>query len=150
VDLLNRSIDGDSWEGPSIREILDGVSAADAALHPVEGVHSIWELVHHATAWVRAAHQRVLGNVCELEGESDWPPVRDRSERAWAAAFEDLRRAQGELIATLRTLTDADLGAAVPNREYDRAYLLYGLSRHHAYHAGQMSLLKRALPAKRR
>jgi uncharacterized damage-inducible protein DinB len=148
VDQLNRSIDGDPWEGPPIRDILDGVSAVDAASHPVEGVHSMWELVHHVTAWVGAAHQRVLGNVCELEGESDWPPVRDRSERAWAAAFEDLRRAQRELVATLSTLTDADLEADVPNREYDRAHLLYGLARHHAYHAGQMSLLKRALRAK--
>ena len=60
-------------------------------------------------------------------------------------SLEDLRRSQSELIATLRTLSDADLNGPVPNRDYDRAHLLHGLVQHHAYHAGQMSLLKRAL-----
>ena len=145
VDQLHRSLEGDSWQGPSIRELVEGVTAAEAAAHPVPGAHSIWELVHHVTAWVRAVHARVLGNVCELEGADDWPPVRDAGEDAWRASFEDLRRAQKELLATLATLTDADLDGPVPNRAYDRAHLLHGLTQHHAYHTGQMAVLKRAL-----
>ena len=145
IDQLHRSLEGDSWQGASIGEILEGVTAPEAAAHPVPGGHSIWELVYHVTAWVRAVHSRVLGKVSELEGEADWPPVRDINENAWTAAFEDLRRSQSELIATLKTLTDVDLNAPVPNRDYDRAHLLHGLAQHHAYHAGQMSLLKRAL-----
>lgn len=145
IDQLHRSVEGDSWQGASIREILEGVNAREAAAHPVPGGHSIWELVYHITAWVRAVHSRVLGKVSELEGEADWPPVRDTSENAWTDAFEDLRRSQSELIATLKTLRDVDLNAPVPNRDYDRAHLLHGLTQHHAYHAGQMSLLKRAL-----
>jgi uncharacterized damage-inducible protein DinB len=144
VDQLRRSLEGDSWHGPSVSEILDGVTAAQAAAHPVSGAHSIWELLHHVTAWVRAVHSRVLGSATELEGEADWPPVRDTGERAWTAALEDLRRAQADLIATLGTLHDVDLRGPVPNRDYDRAHLLHGLTQHHAYHAGQMSLLKRA------
>jgi uncharacterized damage-inducible protein DinB len=108
-------------------------------------VHSIWELVYHVTAWVRAVHTRVQGTISELEGEADWPPVRDTREDAWAAALEDLRRSQSELIATLKTLSDIDLSASVPNRDYDRAHLLHGLAQHHAYHSGQMSMLKRVL-----
>ncbi len=145
VDQLQRSLEGDSWQGSSIREILDGVTAEQAASHPVPGAHSMWELVHHATAWVRAVHARVLGRVTEPEGEADWPPVRDAGERAWVAANEDLRRAQADLLATLRTMSDGDLDGPVPNRDYDRAHLLHGLIQHHAYHAGQMALLKRAL-----
>ena len=145
IDQLHRSMEGDSWQGLSIREILEGVNAGEAAAHPVPGGHSIWELVYHVTAWVRAVHARVLGKVTELDGEADWPPVRDIGEKAWMDAFEDLRRSQSELIATLKTLSDIDLNAPVPNRDYDRAHLLHGLTQHHAYHAGQMSLLKRTL-----
>ena len=145
IDQLHRSLEGDSWQGASIGEILEGLTAPEAAAHAVPGGHSIWELVYHVTAWVRAVHSRVLGKVSELEGEADWPPVRDTNENAWTAAFEDLRRSQSELIATLKTLSDVDLNAPVPNRDYDRAHLLHGLAQHHAYHAGQMSLLKRAL-----
>jgi len=145
IDQLHRSVEGDSWQGASMREILEGVNAVEAAAHPVPGGHSIWEIVYHVTAWVRAVHSRVLGKVMELGGEADWPPVRDTSEKAWTEAFKDLRLAQSELIATLKTLSDGDLNAPVPNRDYDRAHLLHGLAQHHAYHAGQMSLLKRAL-----
>jgi hypothetical protein len=144
VDQLQRSLDGDSWQGASIREILEGVTATEAAAHPVPDAHSIWELVYHVTAWVRAVHSRVRGRISELEGEADWPPVHDLGQSAWSAALEDLRRSQSELIATLRTLSDSELNAAVPNRDYDRAHLLHGLAQHHAYHAGQMALLKRA------
>ena len=144
VDDLERAIDGDSWQGPSIREILDGVTPTDASSHPIAGAHSIWELVYHVTAWVRAVHERVLGNVCEPEGDNDWPPVRDTSDSAWVQAFVNLRAAQRELVRTLNALTDAEMSAAVPNREYDRAHMLHGLAHHHAYHAGQMALLKRA------
>ena len=145
IDQLHRSLEGDSWQGASIREILEGVTAREAAAHPVSGGHSIWELVYHVTAWVRAVHSRVLGKVSELDGEADWPPVRDTGDNSWASAFEDLCRSQSELIATLKTMSDADLNAAVPNRDYDRAHLLHGLIQHHAYHAGQMSLLKKAM-----
>jgi uncharacterized damage-inducible protein DinB len=145
IDQFHRSLEGDSWQGASIREILEGVNFGEAAAHPLPGGHSIWELVYHITAWVRAVHLRVLGKVSELEGEADWPPVGDISENAWMASLEDLRRSQSDLIATLKTLSDVDLNAPVPNRNYDRAHLLHGLTQHHAYHAGQMSLLKRAL-----
>lgn len=118
VDQLHRSLEGDSWQGASIREVLEGVTVTEAAAHPVPGAHSMWELLYHVTAWVRAVHSRVLGRVSELEGEADWPPARDITENAWAAAFDYLRRSQSELIATLRTLSDVDLNAPVPNRDY--------------------------------
>lgn len=77
VDQLHRSLEGDSWQGASIREVLEGVTVIEAAAHPVPGAHSMWELLYHVTAWVRAVHSRVLGRVSELEGEADWPPARD-------------------------------------------------------------------------
>ena len=144
VDELSRALERDPWHGPAISDVLEGVDAAEAAAHPIGGAHSIWELVHHVTAWVRAVHLRVKGSICELEAEADWPPVREPSERAWTAAVEDLRRAQAELIATLRKRSDADLSATTPNRDYDLEHLLDGLTQHHAYHTGQMAIIKNA------
>ena len=144
IDELTRALDNDPWHGPSIDDVVGGLSAADASAHPVTGAHSVWEILHHVTAWVRAVHTRVRGDICELEGEADWPPVRDASQQAWAAALEDLHSAQSQLIATLRTLRDAELTAVTPNRDYDIEHLLRGLIQHHAYHTGQMALLKSA------
>ena len=145
VDELTRSLQGEPWHGPSMLDIIGGLNAAAASAHPVAGTHSIWEIVHHATAWVRAVHARVGGNICELEGDADWPPVREAGDEAWTAAVADLLAAQSELISTLRTLRMTDLASITPNRDYDIEHLLRGLIQHHAYHAGQMALLKRAL-----
>jgi hypothetical protein len=57
LDQLHRSAEGDSWQGASIREILEGVNAREAATHPA---HSIWEIVYHVTAWVRLAGEDKL------------------------------------------------------------------------------------------
>jgi uncharacterized damage-inducible protein DinB len=148
IDELTRALESDPWHGPAIHDVVTGLSAVDACAHPVPGAHSIWELVHHVTAWVRAVHMRVNGKVCELEGEADWPPVRETNEKAWAAAINDLGVAHSELIATLKTLRDAQLSAVTPNRDYDLEHLLRGLIQHHAYHTGQMALLKSASRAR--
>jgi uncharacterized damage-inducible protein DinB len=144
IDELKRALEHDPWYGPSIEEVIADMSAADAAAYPVNGAHSVWELVHHMTAWVRAVDSRVKGHVCELEGETDWPPVREASEKAWAAARDDLHRAQSELVATLRTSGDSMLSTITPNRDYDLEHLLDGLVQHHAYHTGQMAIIKNA------
>ena len=144
IDELTRALEHDPWYGPSIQEVIGDLSAADADAHAVNGAHSVWELVHHVAAWTRAIHARVQGDICELQGEADWPPVRETSDAAWATARDDLRRAQSELIATLRTFDDSKLTAITPNRDYDLEHLLDGLIQHHAYHTGQMVLVKNA------
>lgn len=149
VEQLHRSIEIDPWHGPSVLQVLDGVSAEVAAAHPIPGVHSIWELLLHVTAWTRATNTRMQGKAIELEGEANFPPVHDGSEPAWQAAKADLKKAHGELYATLNKFSDADLTAPVPGRPYHRAFILHGLPQHHAYHSGQMMFLRKAAEARK-
>jgi hypothetical protein len=44
---LKRAQEGQAWHGPSLRELLDGVTAEQAAARPIPNAHSIWELVNH-------------------------------------------------------------------------------------------------------
>jgi len=46
-EQLGRALEGEAWHGPSVLETLEGVSAEQAAAHPIAGAHSIWELVLH-------------------------------------------------------------------------------------------------------
>ena len=58
---LRRTITGPMWHGPSLREALEGVTAADAVESPVRTVKTIWEIVLHVTARAERARLRMDG-----------------------------------------------------------------------------------------
>ena len=67
---LNETHAGDPWYGSSRTRVLAGITAHDAAAHPIANGHSIWELVLHMTAWTRETTRRlggVIGDVNQAE-----------------------------------------------------------------------------------
>jgi uncharacterized damage-inducible protein DinB len=152
ADLIDRVVSGDPWHGDSVVRPLDGVTAADAARHPVLGAHSIWQLVLHMTGWAEEVRARLEGAEAGEPSAGDWPETPEARDAAWTAAKARLIQAHAGLAATLRALSDDALHAAVRDRR-DRAagtglskYLTaHGLAHHTAYHAGQIALLRRAL-----
>jgi uncharacterized damage-inducible protein DinB len=143
---LHASLAGPAWHGPSLLEILDGVTAGEARRRPVAAGHSMAEIVPHITAWMSAAERRLAGEQIELEGEADWPPVTDNYD--WPAAVQGLRDAAEALGVRIRTLSDDELGT-IRVRSYGHEYsayvLLHGVVQHNLYHAGQLALLKKAI-----
>src|SRR5438034_11536829 len=80
-DQLKRAFEGTAWHGPSVSEVLAGVTAEQAAAHPIAGAHSIWELTLHIATWERAGRRRIQeSDPVEVSDEEDWPAVEDRSE----------------------------------------------------------------------
>lgn len=156
ADLVERVIDGDPWHGSNVVTLLDGVAAADAARHVLPGTHSIWELVRHMTGWCDEVRARFDGARAGEPVAGDWPPVTETSPAAWAAAVAGLVASHRALATAVRRRSDADLEAPVVD-ERDRAdglglsrYLTtHGLVHHTTYHAGQISLVRRAIEAAR-
>jgi uncharacterized damage-inducible protein DinB len=149
ADQLRRTFRGEAWHGDSLFEILDGVSAAQAAAHPIKHAHSIWELVLHITAWDGAVRRRLAGEAVALVDEQNFPPVRDTSEMAWRKALEQARRTHDELIEAVTAFPDERLTEKVPGKKnepdwYNFYYMLHGVAQHELYHAGQIALLKKA------
>lgn len=149
---MRRANNDDPWYGSSRASLLAGVGAADAAAHPIPGAHSIWELVLHMTAWTREVRERLGRAAVSLEGDRDWPPVRDTSAAAWATALATLQSEHAALRSASGRLDDARLAETVPGKKtpavgagvsYYR--MLHGLVQHDAYHSGQIALLKKAL-----
>lgn len=142
---LRRSYEGQAWHGPSLLELLEGVTAEQAAAKPLAGAHSIWELVLHIEAWEREALAVVGGKGCDtLAGDADWPPVRDTSMEAWQGALDRLRSTSKELVAAIRAMDDAKLDELAGGREFNFYFLLHGVVQHNLYHAGQIAMLKKA------
>src|SRR6266481_4765639 len=91
ADQLSRAFAGDAWHGDSVFEILQGVTAAQAAARPIKNAHTIWELVLHIAAWDNAVLQRLGGVAVELSDAENFPTITDASETAWRNALAHIR-----------------------------------------------------------
>lgn len=150
ADQLRRAFRGEAWHGDSLFEILDGVTAAQAAARPVKHAHSIWELLLHIAAWDGAVRRRLTGEAVELSDDQNFPPIMDTSEGAWRRSQEQAKKVHDELVLAVSAFPEDRLGEKVPGKThepdwYNFYYMLQGVVQHELYHAGQIALLKKAL-----
>jgi uncharacterized damage-inducible protein DinB len=146
ADQLRRAFDGEAWHGDSVFEILNGVTAAQAAAHPIKNAHSVWELALHIAAWDGAVLRRMGGVAVTLSDAENFPTVKDASDAAWREALAQVRRVHEDLVKTVSALPDSRLDEVVPGKEgahYTFYYMLHGVAQHELYHAGQIALLKK-------
>jgi uncharacterized damage-inducible protein DinB len=148
-EQLRRSFEAGAWHGPAVLESLAGVSHQDAHAHPIEGAHSIWELVLHLGGAYRLVLRRLGGDGSQLTADEDWPAVPAPSADAWQAAVRELARLNQDLRSAVRGFPadrlDEPLVAESP---YPAFTQFIGLTQHDLYHAGQIAILKRAIGRK--
>lgn len=144
VDQLKRASEGEAWHGPAVMEILEGITAQQAAAHPLKGAHSIWELVLHIATWERAVLRRLQGERAEPSTEEDWPPVAETSDQAWELARKNLKRGNDELRLAISNLPESRLYEPILEGMPSVYGTLHGVIQHDLYHAGQIALLKKA------
>jgi uncharacterized damage-inducible protein DinB len=142
-DLLQRSFEGgDAWKCPSFRDLLAGVTAAQAGARPIQGAPTIFELLLHATVHEDLVRRRLSGEVVDtLPDEVAWPKPREVTPAAWLKAKLDFGEARRALRQAVASFPDARLSEPVPGREYPFYVMLYGAIEHALYHAGQIEML---------
>lgn len=144
-DQLKRAFHGNAWHGPSLREVLNGVTTKEAASR-FESGHSIREIVLHITAWTEIACQRLAEQpIPDATNEEDWPLVKDLADQDWKKDLEKVFAAEERLQELLRTFPDVRLDTAVPGRDHSFYVMLHGAVQHCLYHAGQIAILKKAI-----
>ena len=145
LDQMDRAFSGDAWHGPPLMRLLEGISAEDASKHVVPGAHSIWELVHHVSAWHSIVQHRLQGEMVDVTAERDWPPVWEVSEPAWKRALESLVESRARLRQVAATLRDDQLDEKIGATDVSCYQIIHGVIQHDVYHAGQIALLRKAL-----
>jgi hypothetical protein len=148
ADQIRRAFWGESWHGPSVREVLAGVSAEDAAAHPVAGAHSIWEIVLHLIGGYNLVLGRVHGERAQLGPEEEWPPVLEVSSEAWGDSQHTLEQLNQQLVNAVRAFPAERLSQELGS-EYSAYIQFLGAPQHDLYHAGQIVVLKKAISASR-
>lgn len=145
LDEFRRAWSGDPFHGHPIRDILDGVDAGRAFAHPVPGVHSIAEIALHIATWEEVIRRRLAGEAIDtIPDEQDWQAAGEAGEAGWDAIRRKVADVHAALERDVAALTDGRLDDPVPARDYHVRYMLHGSLHHALYHAGQISLLKRA------
>lgn len=147
LDQLKRAFAGNAWHGPSVRELLAGVTAAQAHARPLANAHSIWELVHHLAVWESAGRRRLEGDpaAIDISSPEDWPPADDRSEAAWEQAKAALERGHEALREVISRVPESRLDEPILEGMSTVYVTLHGVIHHDLYHAGQIAMLKKAL-----
>lgn len=141
LEQLNAAYGGPAWSGPSLRELLDGLTEEQARATPVAGAHSIFEIVVHVRSWMDVVALRLAGDERELTTAEDWSDV---AQTSWAAALEELDRAESRVCDAVARLRPEDLDRKVAGKPYSVYTMVHGVIQHNLYHAGQIALLAKA------
>lgn len=135
-----------AWHGPSVAQLLDGLSASDAAFRPADDAHNIWELVLHIAQWDVICARRLQGEDIRITtgDPEDWPPLPAvLSDESWNATLQQLKAAQEDLLNTVGATEDAQISQTVPHYGWTKYLMIHGTLHHDLYHAGQIGLLRR-------
>lgn len=141
VETMKQAHDGGAWHGPSVGEALDGVDAQTAARRPLEGAHTIWEIVEHVRLTGEAVRGAVTGE--PADAAADWAAPAQATDAAWREALARLKTSQQALRRAVERLPESRLHETIPGKSHSYWYELMGLVHHDLYHAGQISLLKK-------
>jgi uncharacterized damage-inducible protein DinB len=149
LDMMRRLHAGDAWHGPSVKEALAGVDHHRAAARPIAGGHTIWEIALHVAAWRNEVVARIGGKRPGMPEQGDWQTVTDTRPEAWQKTLDALDASHDALASVVRNLSDADLDRSLgtdvsPTGGSTIGLTLHGIVQHDAYHAGQISLLKKS------
>jgi uncharacterized damage-inducible protein DinB len=152
IDQLDREHSGDAWHGTPLRQLLSDVDYSQATVRPFEGVHTIWEIVLHMTAWKNEVRRRLGGAPAGLPTEGDWPSPAAAGPQTWCEAVDAMEDAHRALVAAIARFPEAQLFAPTndsraPETGQGVSYyvLLHGVVQHDVYHSGQIALLKKAV-----
>ena len=141
-----------AWHGTPLRQLLSDVDYSQATVRPFAGVHTIWEIVLHMTAWKNEVRRRLGGAPAGLPTEGDWPSPAVAGPQTWCEAVDALEDAHRALVAVIARVPEAQLftptndsRAPETGQGVSHYVLLHGIVQHDVYHSGQIALLKKAV-----
>jgi uncharacterized damage-inducible protein DinB len=144
-DQLRKSVEGGAWHGPSLNELLNDVTPAEAAAAPVKGAHSIWEITLHVIITLQLVLERLEGKPASYSGQQDWPPVGDTTSAAWSSAIRSLNDTSARLRHAVLQERAVQLDEPIVEGFSSVYATLHGTVQHNLYHAGQIALLKKTI-----
>lgn len=158
IDHVHTILEPEDWQWqPSLKEALQGLTAAQAAWKPAPLAkdrprapaerHSIWQIVRHLILWKRGVLDAWNGNPPDPEqfAASDWQLVAG-SEADWERDRRTLLEISTQFLTRAQALDDAGLSKQIVwykgGASQPLAMRVVRTATHDAYHAGQIRYLR--------
>ena len=143
--LIKDHFNGEPWIDVGLMQTLKGLSPTDAATN-INGLNSVWEIIHHITCWRITLLKRIKGEKIPSPADNYFIPVADKTPKAWRETIARLKSSQKDLLLFLnKDIAGPD---EIPAQgAYTRYELLQGVLQHDAYHLGQILLIKKMMAA---
>lgn len=146
---LDKILSGQPWYGRPIYDILADVTFETAFEKPVNGAHSIAEVLLHMASWTEEVIDRLNGMSANTPVSGDWPAPGSPDEEKWKRWINDYKLMNVNLAVIIRDFPDEkwifpiidERGSepVVTNEE-----LVAGSIQHQIYHSAQIALLNKA------
>lgn len=149
--LLDEGFSKAAWHGPNLLGSLRGLSLDQLLYRPRAKGHNIWELALHCAYWKYAVRNRLLQgkkNSFPLEGSNFFPREGGLLTLAdWKKDLALLKAQHEALKAVVVALRPNTFDHRVHGSRHSVRRTVLGIAAHDIYHAGQIAVLKRLLPA---
>jgi len=148
VDHVHTTLEPEDWQWqPSLKEALEGLTAAQAAWKPAPERHSIWQIVRHLILWKRGVLAAWDGNPPDGEqlSAADWKQAAG-SEAEWERDRRTLLEISTQFLTRTQALDDAGLSKPVVwykgGATQPLVVRVVRTTTHDVYHAGQIRYLR--------
>lgn len=151
--ILDQAYDRRSWNGPTLRGALRGMTPAQALWRPGKGRNRIWDLVLHCAYWKHVVRHRILGSEAEAfpRSPANWPRVAaGAGAREWRADVALLDLEHHALREAVAGMPPAFLDRRSPKKTWRYSEEIHGVASHDLYHTGQIQLIKKLSPISKR
>lgn len=147
---LSRSVFKDPWHGASLKDILESVTPEKVFFKPGINTHSIIELTLHINSWMEEVLNRFEGSIPSIPVSGDWPVPENETPEFWETVKQRVYDNTNKLISVIDNFPDSKLTELVSGERnaalgtgFSFHGMIIGLLQHNAYHAGQISILKK-------
>jgi len=143
--MFDRSFGRRAWHGPILKGSLKGITIEQALWRPAPKRHNIWEIMLHCAFWMFAVRRSITGIKAEKFSRKgfNWPALpKVTDKKQWKKDVALLTNEYQLLRKTLENISEDDLWKVMPKSKTAYFHVVYGISYHNIYHAGQIQLLK--------
>ena len=148
ITQLQEIYHGKPWLDETFSKKLNDVNGGMAFIVPLNGVHSISEIVSHVTVWKKELLARFVKGEKKLHMHDplDWRSNDDLKQNGWENLKTELFKSNDEFVNFLKTRNEEFLDLSYSDTiNTKNRYFIEGCLHHDLYHLGQIGIVKKLL-----